>query len=106
MNLQKMMKQAQEMQAKFSDMQSRMEAMEVDGTAADGKVLVRLTGGNQMLKVHIDPSLLNPEDKELIEDLFLAAYRSAREKLDATYADETQKLTGGMNLPPGMKLPF
>lgn len=106
MNLQKMMRQAQEMQQRVQTMQAHVEAQEVDGVAAGGLVSVRLNGKNQMLKASIDASLLKPEDKETVEDLFIAAYRNAREKLDTLYTDEMQKLSGGLNLPPGMKLPF
>jgi len=106
MNLQKMMKQAQEMQSKVAEMKERVDTMEADGVAGGGMVTVRINGANQMLKVTIDPSILKPEDKETLEDLFIVAYRSARDKLDSFHEEEMKKLSGGLNLPPGMKLPF
>jgi DNA-binding YbaB/EbfC family protein len=106
MNLQKMMKQAQEMQAKVAQMQARMESQVVDGSAGGGMVTVQLSGKSDILKVNIDASLFKPEEKEMVEDLLIAAYRDAREKIDATSAEEMSKLSAGLNLPPGMKLPF
>lgn len=106
MNLQKMMKQAQQMQQKIADMQSQMEMFEADGSAASGMVTTRLNGKNQMLKMTIDPSLLKPEEKEILEDLIIAAYRDARDKIDSHFADSMGSVTGGMDLPPGFKLPF
>jgi len=106
MNLQKMMKQAQEMQNKVAELQAKVEAMEMDGTAGGGAVSLRLNGKNQMLKIDIDASLLKPEEKEMLEDLIIAAYRDARDKIDSTTSGEMAKLSGGLNLPPGMKLPF
>lgn len=106
MNLQKMMKQAQEMQQKITEMQMRAESEESDGTAGGGMVTVRLNGKNQLLKVTIDPSLLKPEEKEVIEDLLIAAFNDAKNKVDANFSEQMSKLTGGLNLPPGLKLPF
>lgn len=106
MNIQKMMKQAQEMQAKMTEMQARIEKEEVDGAAGGGAVKIRINGKNMMLKVDIDESLMKPEEKEVLEDLLVAAYNDARNKLDATTSDQMSKLTAGMNLPPGLKLPF
>ncbi len=106
MNLQKMMKQAQEMQSRVGEMQARIEAQEEDGGGAGGMVSVRINGRHDLLKVAIDPSLMTLDEKETVEDLIIAAYRNAREKLDAASADEMAKLKSGLNLPPGMKLPF
>lgn len=106
MNLQKMMKQAQEMQAKVAQMQAKIEAQESDGSAGGGMVSLRINGKHQMLKINIDQSLLKPDEKEMLEDLIIAAYSDARKKLDDASATEMNQLTGGMNLPPGFKLPF
>jgi len=106
MNLQKVMKQAQDMQTKMAEMQARLELEEVDGLAGGGLVRVRINGKNMMLKVSIDDSLMKVEEKEMLEDLLVAAYNDARGKIDSTTTDQMSKLTSGLNLPPGFKLPF
>lgn len=106
MNLQKMMKQAQEMQTKIAEMQSRLEAQEIEGSSGGGLVKLTLTGKNRMLKVTIDESLLKPVDKEVLEDLIIAAYHDARGKIDSSASEQMSQLAGGLSLPPGFKLPF
>jgi DNA-binding YbaB/EbfC family protein len=106
MNLQKMMKQAQEMQNKMAEVQSKVDATEMEGTAGGGAVSILLSGKNKLLKVAIDDSLLKPEEKEVLEDLIIAAYSDARAKLDEQFTSDMEALTSGLNLPPGMKLPF
>ncbi len=106
MNLQKMMKQAQEMQQKIADVQARVEAQEVEGVAGGGAVVVKMSGKNDMKKVSIDVSLMKPEEKEMLEDLLVAAHNDARSKIDSSFSDQMQQLSGGLNLPPGFKLPF
>ena len=106
MNLQKMMQQAQQMQQKMADLQARMEAHEVEGVAGGGAVKVQLNGKHQLLKVDIDPAMLSPNEKEVLEDLIVVAYHQAKDKIDSALADQMGALTGGMNLPPGFKLPF
>lgn len=106
MNLQKMMKQAQEMQNKMQQMQQRLEAEEMDGSAGGGLVKVRINGKNMMLNVNIDESLMKPEEKDVLEDLLIAAYNDARAKVDAAFNDQMGAMTSGLNLPPGFKLPF
>ncbi len=106
MNLHKMMKQAQEMQSKIADMQAKIDAMEMDGAAGGGAVKVRLSGKNRALKVEIDPSLLAPSEKETLEDLLIVAWNDARAKLDDASGSQMNALSSGLNLPPGMKLPF
>ncbi len=106
MNLQKMMKQAQEMQAKMAEMQTRMESQQVEGSAGGGAVKVRLNGKSQLLGVSIDASLMKPDEKDMLEDLLVAAHADAKQKIDDTMSGEMGKLTGGLNLPPGFKLPF
>ncbi len=106
MNLQKMMKQAQEMQSKIADMQAKLEAQENEGASGGGMVRVKINGKNVMLKVSIDDSLMKPEEKEVLEDLLVAAYNDARGKADAATSDKMSQMTSGLGLPPGFKLPF
>lgn len=106
MNLQKMMKQAQDMQRKITEMQAKLEAQEVDGTSGGGAVKVRVSGKHRPLSVSIDASLMKADEKDMLEDLIIAALNDAHDKIDASFADEMGKATSGMNLPPGMKLPF
>lgn len=105
-NLSQMMKQAQEMQAKMAEMQDKLAAAEVTGTAGGGMVGVRMNGKGQLLAVKIDPSLANAEEVEMLEDLIVAAAADAKSKSEAEAAEAMQELTGGLALPPGMKLPF
>lgn len=102
----KLFKQAQEMQARMGEMQTRLEQMEVRGLSGGGMVAVTLNGKNMLLRVEIDPSLLRPEESEIIEDLIVAAHNDAKSRLDAKIQEEMSKLTGGINLPAGFKLPF
>ncbi len=104
MNIQKMMKQAAEMQSKLAAMQSDMESKEIEGAAGSGAVKLTLTGKGQLLKVTIDSAAL--ADKEMLEDLIVAAHRDAKDKADALVADAMSGVTGGLNLPAGLKLPF
>jgi DNA-binding YbaB/EbfC family protein len=105
-NLAGMMKQAQQMQSKMQEMQTKLEAMEITGEAGAGLVKVTMNGKSDMRKIKIDPKIVDPADTEMLEDLILAATRDARAKVEATMAEEMQKVTGGIQLPPGMKLPF
>ncbi len=105
-NLAGMMKQAQQMQAKMEEMQSKLEEMEITGEAGAGLVKVTLNGKSDLKKIKIDPKIVDPADTEMLEDLIMAASRDARTKVENAAADEMQKVTGGMQLPPGMKLPF
>jgi DNA-binding YbaB/EbfC family protein len=105
-NLGNLMKQAQEMQAKMQQLQERLADAEMTGAAGAGMVSVTLNGKGEMKKVKIDPSLFNAEDAEVVEDLILAAFADAKSKVEAYMAEEMAKVTGGLNLPPGMNLPF
>lgn len=105
-NLAGLMKQASQMQAKMQELQTRLEAMEVEGSSGAGMVTVKLNGKSDLKGVKIDPQLADPAEMETIEDLIVAAHADARRKLETAAAEEMQKLTGGMPLPPGMKLPF
>jgi DNA-binding YbaB/EbfC family protein len=106
MNIQKMLKQAQEMQAKLGSMQAEMEAREFEGQAASGAVKITLTGKGKMTRIALDASVINAEEKDMLEDLILLAHNDAKDKADSALADAMGALTGGMNLPAGMKLPF
>lgn len=101
-----LMKQAQQMQAKMAEMQAALEQVEITGTAGGGMVTVTVTGKNAAKSVKIDPALVNPGEAEVLEDLIVAAFNDARGKLETHVAAEMAKLTGGLQLPPGLKLPF
>ena len=105
-NLGNLMKQAQQMQAKMAEMQTAMAEMEVTGSAGAGMLQVTLNGKYELKKVKIDPSLVDPSDVEVLEDLILAAFNDAKTKAETAMADEMAKLTGGLSLPEGFKLPF
>ena len=105
-NLGAMMKQAQQMQAKMAELQSKAAAQEAVGTAGADAVSVTMTGENVAKAVAIDPKLCTPDDRELLEDLLVAAINDAQAKIKAAMEAETQKLMGGLQLPPGIKLPF
>ncbi len=105
-NLGQMMKQAQQMQAKMQEMQAKLAEHEATGVSGAGMVSVTLNGKGEMRKLKIDPKAVDPEDVEVLEDLILAAFNDAKGKVEAHMAAETQKLMGGLNLPPGFKMPF
>jgi hypothetical protein len=106
MNLQKMMKQAQEVQQKIADLQAKLEEEEAEGDAGGGMVTVRLNGKGMMKKIHIDAKLIEPNEKEMLEDLIIAAFNDAKTKVEANYTEQMAKIAGGLGLPPGMKMPF
>jgi DNA-binding YbaB/EbfC family protein len=101
-----MMKQAQQMQQRMVEMQAELERLELSGSAGGGMVSLTLTGKGDLRKVSIDKALMDPNDVEVLEDLILAAFNDAKSKVEAHSAAEMSKLTGGLNLPPGFKLPF
>jgi nucleoid-associated protein EbfC len=105
-NIGQMLKQAQEMQDRMAEMQERLAAAEVSGAAGAGLVQVTLTGKGEVKRIRIDKSLMLPDELEVLEDLLMAAFNDAKAHLDAHVAEEMQKLTGGLKLPPGIKLPF
>jgi len=105
-NLAGLMKQASEMQGRMQELQTRLAAMECEGAAGAGLVSVVLSGKGDLKRVRIDPSLLRSEDREVLEDLLVAAHAEAKRKIETVAAEEMQKLTGGISLPPGLKLPF
>ena len=105
-NLSQMMKQAQEMQSKMNDMQKKLAEMEVVGSSGAGMIEVILSGKNDVRKIKIDPTVIDPNDPEILEDLIVAALNDAKSKVEAKVGDKMSEMTGGMQLPPGFKLPF
>jgi len=101
-----MMKQAQKMQEDMQQAQAEIAAMEVHGEAGGGLVSITINGAHECKRVSIDASLLEDDDKEMLEDLVAAAFNAAAHKMAATSKDRMSGITEGMNLPPGMKLPF
>ncbi|MCT8970858.1 YbaB/EbfC family nucleoid-associated protein [Microbaculum marinisediminis] len=105
MDFMKMMKQAKELQARMGELQAELEALEVEGTAGGGLVTVTLSAKGGMRGLKVDPSLIKPEEAEILEDLIIAAHADARRKAEAAMAEKMQDVTGGLQLPPGMNLP-
>jgi nucleoid-associated protein EbfC len=105
-NLAGLMKQASQMQSKMQEMQAKLEALELEGTAGAGMVSITLNGKGELKRLKIDPKLADPNEMEMLEDLVIAAHADAKKKIESTTSEEMQKLTGGLNLPGGMKLPF
>lgn len=106
MNIGEMMKKAQELQAKLDEFQTELESLEVTGEAGAGLVTVTLNGKGALRRTHIDAALLKPEEKEVLEDLLVAAHADAKHKVEAEAQRRAQDMTGGMGLPPGLNLPF
>jgi nucleoid-associated protein EbfC len=105
-NIAQMMKQAQAMQAKMQEMQAALERTEVTGVAGGGMVTVTVSGKGEMRRIKIDPKLIDPNEATMLEDLIVAAVNDARAKAEQQMQAEMAKLTGGLQLPPGFKLPF
>ena len=99
-----MMKQAQELQGRMADLQAEMERAQVEGRSGGGLVVVTLNGKGEMTGVKIDPSLLKSDEAEILEDLVVAAHTDAKAKVELLLQEKMQSLTGGLPLPPGMKL--
>lgn len=102
----KLMKQAQAMQEKAAEMQAKLDEIEVMGEAGAGMITAHVTAKGTVKRVSIDPSLFTAEDKEVVEDLIVAALKDAQEKAAERSKEEMSKLTEGLNLPKGMDLPF
>ncbi len=101
-----MMKQAQAMQAKMVEAQAELEQVVVEGQAGGGAVTLTLTAKGALKNIAIDSKLLNPDEREILEDLIVTAHAQARQKADEAMAEKMKALTGGLQLPPGLKLPF
>lgn len=105
-NFGQMMKKAQEMQAKMAEVQEKLDQVEITGAAGGGMVQVTLTGKGEVRRIKIDPSLLEPQEVEVLEDLVVAAFNDAKAKVEVHVAGEMGKITGGLQLPGGLKFPF
>lgn len=101
MNIAKMLKQAQKMQADMQSLQADLANKTVEATAGGGKVTVTATAAGDVTAIRIDPSVVNAEDTEMLEDLVLTGVRQALDKGKALAAEEMKKITGGLGLPPG-----
>ncbi len=105
MNIQGLMKQAQIMQKKMQEEQVKLAEEEVEGSSGGGMVKININGKYSMTKIIIDKSLVDPEEVEMLEDLILAAYNDAKEKIDSKMSESMNSLAGGLNL-GGIKFPF
>lgn len=105
-NLGNLMKQAQQMQGKMAEMQAKLSELEVTGASGGGMLQVRLNGKFELKGIKIDPSLVSADDVEVLEDLIVAAFNDAKVKAEAAMQEEMAKVTGGLNLPAGFKMPF
>jgi DNA-binding YbaB/EbfC family protein len=99
-----MMKQAQQLQERMQKMQEELGAMEIEGQSGAGLVRVTLNGKGDMRHLKIDPSLMKPDEREILEDLIVAACQDAKSKVEAAMQVKMQEMAGGLPLPPGMKL--
>jgi DNA-binding YbaB/EbfC family protein len=105
-NLGNLMKQAKAMQEKMETMQAELEDMEISGESGAGMVKVTLTAKGVLKSVKIDPTIVDPEDPEMMEDLIVAAHADAKRRADEATKEKMSEMTGGLDLPAGMKLPF
>ena len=101
-----MIKQAQDLQKKMAEAQEKVETMEAEGISGGGIVKITINGKNNVTSVNIDETAIDKNEKEILEDLIVAAFNDARDKIQRKISDEMSSLTGGIKLPPGMKLPF
>ena len=105
-NLAGLMKQASQMQARMAEMQAKLDALEISGQSGAGMVTLVLSGKGDLKRLQVDPKLADPAEVETLQDLVVAAHADARRKLEETTQAEMQSMTGGLELPPGFKLPF
>ena len=105
-NIGNMMKQAQQFQKKMAEVQEKLNSIEVEGVSGGGLVKVTATAKGEIKRIVLDDSIMNTEEKEITEDLIVAAINDAKQKGEAAAQEEMKNLTGGIPLPPGMKLPF
>ena len=101
-----LMKQAQEMQKKIAEVQEKLESIEVEGVSGGGMVKVISSAKGSIKSISLDPSLMNEKEKDITEDLIVAAINDAKKKAEEATQEEMKNVTGGLSLPPGMKLPF
>ena len=105
-NFNDMMKKAQEMQKKMQEIQESLANLEVEGTAGGGMVKIIMNCKNEVKKIELDPSIIKEEEKQMMEDLIVAALNDAKNKAEEKSKEEMAKLTGDLGLPPGIKMPF
>ena len=105
-NLDELLKMAQDAQARLMQAQEDLDKVEVDGLSGGGLVKIRASAKGRIISVDIDESLLAPSEKQMVEDLVAAAINDARAKADLAAAEAMRGATGGMQLPPGFKMPF
>jgi DNA-binding YbaB/EbfC family protein len=105
-NLDDIMKMAQDAQAELERATNNLDKVEVEGISGGGLVRIRCSAKGRIIGIELDDSLLQPSEKQMLEDLIAAAFNDARSKADAAAATEMQKVTSGLPLPPGFKMPF
>ena len=105
-NIGQMMQQAQKMQQRMQELQAELADLEISGSSGGGLVQVTLSGKFDARRIAIDKSLIDPNDQTVLEDLIVAALNDAKTKVEATVQEKMSEITGGMQLPPGMTLPF
>ena len=105
-DMSQIMKQAKAMQEKMAEMQKKIEEAEIEGVSGGGAVRVIMSGKHELKKIEIDPSFINADEKEVLEDLIIAAINDANKKVSEHMNNQLGSLSGGMALPPGVKFPF
>jgi DNA-binding YbaB/EbfC family protein len=105
-NIGNMMKQAQQMQQRMQEMQAQLDQVEMQGASGGGLVKVTVNGKGDLKRISLDKQLMDPNETEVLEDLIVAAFADAKAKVETHVSTEMAKLTGGLKLPPGIKLPF
>ena len=105
-NMEDLLKMAQEAQAKLMQAQEDLDKIEVEGVSGGGMVKIKASAKGRIIAVDIDPGLLQPSEKQMVEDLIAAAINDARAKADVAAQQSMQAVTGGLELPPGFKMPF
>ena len=105
-NMSQLMKQAKAMQEKMAEMQKKIEETEIEGSSGGGAVKIVMNGKHEVKNLFIDPSIVNSDEKEVLEDLIIAALNDVNKKIAENTNDQLGSISGGMGLPPGLKLPF
>ena len=105
-NMSQIMKQAKAMQEKMAEMQKKIEETEIEGSSGGGAVKIVMNGKHEVKNLFIDPSIVNSDEKEVLEDLIIAALNDVNKKNAENTTDQLGSISGGMGLPPGFKLPF
>ncbi len=105
-NMSQIMKQAKAMQEKMAEMQKKIEETEIEGSSGGGAVKIVMNGKHEVKNLFIDPSIVNSDEKEVLEDLIIAALNDVNKKIAENTNNQLGSISGGMGLPPGLKLPF